>query len=97
MNRFRLFFSSLWGFLQPFVAIFLSKAGPLLASAAVAAVRAVGESMSGSSGSEKRDAAFAAIEADLKRQGVSIGAEVTASMINAAIEAAVQKVKADGR
>jgi len=95
MSRFKLFFSGLWSFLQPFIAIFLSKAGPLLASAALAAVKATADSMSGASGADKRDAAFKAIEADLMRQGVAIGAEVTSSMINAAIEAAVQKVKRD--
>lgn len=95
MSRFKLFFSSVWGFLQPFVALFLTKAGPLLAAAAISAVKVTAASLQEADGAQKREHAFNLIMDDLKRQGVAMGAEVTTSMVNAAIEVAVQKVKAD--
>ena len=87
--------SSIWGFVEPFVKIFLSKAGPVLASAAMQAVQATAVSLAAKDGSTKRDNAYQLIVEDLKTQGLSIGVDVTTSMINAAIEAAVQKLKAD--
>ncbi len=88
-------FKGVGGFLLPFVKMFVSASGPVLAAAAHSAVRAVEESAI-SGGDAKRKEAFRRIENDLKRQGIAIGADVTASMINAAIEAAVQKI-AHGR
>lgn len=87
----KLYSSSVWGFVRPFVRMFLSKAGPILAKAALAAVRA--QVNSSKTGSDKRDAAFNAIATELKQQGITIGVEVSTYMINAAIEAAVAKVK----
>jgi hypothetical protein len=92
-ERIKLVFSGMWGFIGPFVKMFLSKAGPVLAAAALAAVKATAEHMTKSSGAEKRDAAYDAIVTDLRKQGINIGVDVTTSMINAAIEVAVQKLK----
>ena len=94
-EKVKLLASSVWDFIAPFVKIFLTKAGQLLAKSAIMAVQAVAISMEEASGSDKRDAAFGLIVDDLKRQGVVIGAEITTSLINAAIEAAVQKLKAN--
>lgn len=95
MNRFRLLFSSLWVFLQPFVNVFLAEFGPALAKSALAAVKIAAANLSAMPGAVKREHAYDLIVADLKAQGIRLGAEVTASMINAALEAAVQKVKFD--
>lgn len=81
--------SSIGNFLLPFVKIFLSSLGPVVAKAAMAAVTTTAESLKGATGAEKRDAAYKLIVDELKQQGVT----VAESMINAAIEAAVQKLK----
>lgn len=97
LERLKLITSSLWSFIAPFVRIFLSSAGPVLASAAMKAVQAAAHYYAGESGATKRDEAFKMIVSDLQRQGVEIGVQVTTSMINAAIEAAVAKLKAEAR
>jgi len=81
--------SAVADFLLPFVKIFLSSIGPVVAKAAMAAVTTTAESLKGATGAEKRDAAYKLIVGELKQQGVT----VAESMINAAIEAAVQKLK----
>lgn len=88
--------SSIWEFVEPFVKIFLTKAGPLLAAAATQAVTSAALQLTDAEGSNKKEYAFALIVEDLKRQGIVLGAEVSTSMVNAAIEAAVAKLKAEG-
>lgn len=95
MTRFKLLFSSLWAFLQPFVNVFLSEFGPVLAKSALAAVKITAANLATEPGAVKRENAYAMIVSDLKRQGIQLGAQITSSMINAALEAAVQKLKAD--
>lgn len=94
MNRFKLLFSSLWTFLQPFIAIFLSEIGPALVKSATEAVKLAAANLAAEPGSVKRGAAYDMIVADLRAQGIQLGAQVTTSMINAAIEAAVAAFKA---
>lgn len=91
--RIKLVFSSIWTFLEPFVKLFVSSAGQILSSVALDAVKMVAAdpSMLKSGGLEKRQAAFNIIVASLKAKGI----EASTSIINAAIEAAVQKVKGD--
>jgi hypothetical protein len=95
-EKLKLVFSNIWDFIAPFVKIFLTSAGNILAASALTAVKAVAESMMGSDGDTKRKAAFDVIVRDLKSQGLTLGVQVTTSMIYAAIEAAVQRVKAEG-
>ena len=93
-DRVKLITSSVWTFLRPMVLLFLSQSGQILANAAMSAVAATAESYgAGANGSDKRDAAYRLIVADLQRQGIQLGA----SAINMAIEAAVQKLKTDAR
>lgn len=96
MTRFKLLLSSLWGFLQPFVAIFLSEIGPVLAHSATEAVKLAAANLANEPGAVKRGAAFDMIVADLRHQGIELGVQVSTSMINAAIEAAVLGLKAKG-
>lgn len=79
--------SKMWIFLRPFIIILLSQVGPLLAEAAMAAVTVAADI--NVSDSEKREKAYELIAEDLRSKGVI----VTASVINMAIEAAVQKLK----
>jgi len=95
MTWLKLIFSSIGGFLKPFLGMFLSEIGPILAASATAAVQAVALNATGGSDDEKRAQAQQLIISQLRQRGIEIGAGVTISMINAAIEAAVQKVKAD--
>jgi hypothetical protein len=88
-------FSGIWDFLGPFVGVFLSKAGTALAQSAIQAVKVVAETAGQADGAEKREAAFGLIVNDLEKKGIEIGADVTSSMINAAIEVAVQKIKVE--
>lgn len=93
-EKVKLLASHIWDFIEPFIDVFLSEVGPILAKAAMSAVQATAANMSGASGADKRNAAYSAIVEDLKQQGIQIGTQVTTSMINAALEAAVQKFKA---
>ena len=94
-ERLKLVFSKIWEFLAPFVKIFLSSAGQILGSVALQAVRNIAQDTTLVTDSDKRGAAFDAIVVDLKGKGIELGLQVTTSMINAAIEAAVQKLKTE--
>lgn len=85
----KLWLGKTWGFLKPILMVFLSQAGKLLAASALRAVKIVAESYGAKDGAEKRKAAFDLIYDDLRQQGVTLGA----SVINMAIEVAVQKLK----
>ncbi|TLM66011.1 MAG: hypothetical protein FDZ69_07460 [Deltaproteobacteria bacterium] len=85
------FFSSAGKFLVPFVASFFTAMGPILAQAAVGAVTAVAKTHGDKDGDAKRKAAFDMIEADLKAKAITVGVDVSAQMINRAIEAALAK------
>ncbi len=85
-----------WNFLVPFIQMFLTSAGVALANAAMQAVAAVAADNTILANEDKRKAAFDRIVADLTASGIRIGVEVTTSMINGAIEAAVRNQKATG-
>jgi hypothetical protein len=90
-ERLKVLFSDVWGFLAPFLRLFLTDAGRLLASSAMEVVTEIAETMLDKDGEEKRRAAFIRISDDLRSGGIRLGA----SVINAAIEAAVQRLRAD--
>ena len=94
-ERLKLVFSKIWDFIAPFVKIFLSSAGQILGAVALQVVRNIAQDTTLVTDSDKRSAAFDAIVVDLKGKGIELGLQVTTSMINAAIEAAVQKLKAE--
>lgn len=87
----KMWLGKVWEFLKPMLTVFLSQAGQILAAAALRAVKAVAENYGKEDGAVKRDAAFVMIREDLRAQGITLGA----SVINMAIETAVQKLKAD--
>jgi hypothetical protein len=91
----KLYLGKMWFFLKPFLAIFLSKTGNILAAAAIDAVKTVASSYGMKDGDEKRKIAFQLIESDMKMKGVQMGIDITTSMIFAAIEAAVQYTKVE--
>jgi len=82
-------FSKVWDFLQPFLKNFLSEAGALLAETALEVIATLQDEMTGSTGEEKRQEAFKRITASLQSKGITLAA----SVINSAIEVAVQKIK----
>lgn len=92
MERLRFIMSQIWDFLRPFILQMMSQAGQVLAQSAMAAVAAVAVSMQEADGEAKRRQAFDLIQADLTKAGI----QIAASTINAAIEAAVVKMKAGG-
>jgi hypothetical protein len=96
-EKFKLITSSIWNFLRPLIVLFLSEIGPILAKAAAAAVRSAAEARADQPGIVKREYARSIIVADLQRQGIEIGANLTESAVNAAIEAAVLGLKAEGK
>lgn len=79
--------SSMWTFLRPLIRQFLTAVGPLLATAAQSAVAVAGAKAISST--EKRDFAFKQIVVALEMQGLEMGKDFSARMVNAAIEAAV--------
>lgn len=94
MDRIKVIFTWVWAFIKPFVKQLMSKVGPILAQAALAAVKATAANMAGASNDQKRDAAYALIVSELKTQGINVGVDVGVSMVNAALEMAVQQLKA---
>lgn len=91
IERIKFLASGMWDFLRPLIRVFLSSIGPILAQAASAAVQVA--AAKAISSTEKKDSAYSAIVVDLEKQGFKYGADFTASMVNAAIEAAVQGLK----
>jgi hypothetical protein len=83
--------SGMWDFLRPLIRVFLSAIGPVLAQAASTAVQVAATKAITSA--EKKDNAYSAIVVELEKQGFRYGADFSASMVNAAIEAAVQGLK----
>jgi len=88
LEKLRFLASSAWTFLLPFIKILLAQGGRLLMDAALEAVQAT-STMPKATGSQKRDAAFVIIKSRLSSAGV----ELTANVINLAIEAAVAKIR----
>jgi hypothetical protein len=79
--------SSLWSFFRPLIRQFLTTIGPFLAAAATAAVQAAASKAISSTG--KKDFAYKQIVLELESMGFQMGADFSARMVNAAIEAAV--------
>jgi len=79
--------SSLWDFFRPMIRQFLTMIGPLLATAAQAAVAAA--AAKAISSTEKKDFAYKQIVLAMEMQGMELGKDFTGRMVNAAIEAAV--------
>jgi len=92
-EKMKLAMTSIFDFCLPFLRQMARDAGPILAKAALAAVKIVAANYSGASSSEKRDAALQLITRDLQKQGIIVGVNVGTSLVNAAIEMAVQKIK----
>jgi len=87
MDKIKFIMSQMWFFLLPFIKILLGQAGTALAKAAMSAVQAAAKGQMADE--ERRRLAFKTITVDLQRQGI----EMATSAINAAIEAAVLKMK----
>jgi CTP synthase (UTP-ammonia lyase) len=93
LDSIKFFFSWLWDFIHPFISQMLSQIGPILAKAAMDAVIATEQNMTGATGADKRNDAYNAILASLESQGLKIGIDVSVSLINSALEMAVQKLQ----
>lgn len=83
----KLFMGGIWGYIKPLVVSFLGATGKIVLDIAMGTVKDLANADLTSS--EKREVAFDRIEKDLKQKGV----EAKASLINAAIEIAVQNLK----
>lgn len=82
-------FGEVWDFLYPFIQLFMSEMGQAVAAAAMVAVTECAATMGEADGQEKRKAAYDKMVAILAAKGITVGA----SVIYAAIEAAVQNLK----
>lgn len=92
-EKMKLVASGIFDFCLPFLRQLAKDSGPILAKAALAAVKIVAENYRGASSSQKRDAALDIIRHDLKKQGIVIGIDIGTSLVNAAVEVAYQKLK----
>lgn len=90
-NKVKIIMTDAWVFIEPFVKLFVSQSGKIVLQSAVSAVQIVADTMNDADGNKKREKAFELIVEDLKRAEVEIGT----SIINSAIEVAVQKIKND--
>jgi len=93
MDKLKIIFSWVWGFVAPFLKQMLSQYGPILAAAALEAVKITANNMSGATDAQKRDYAYGLIVQNLKAKGVEVGVNVGTAMVNAALEMAVLKLK----
>ena len=83
----KIFMSSIWVYLKPLVLQFMNKTGQLALNIAIDVVKDL--SAEDLTSSEKREVAFGKIKGKLKDQGI----EARDSIINSAIEIAVQNIK----
>ena len=88
-EKMKIVFSNIWDFLAPFVKIFLSSAGVILAEVAIKTVTEIALTMGDADGEAKRKEALSRIQVELIGKGIVLGV----SVINSAIEMAVQKIK----
>lgn len=88
-EKLQLLWSDVWDIIAPFVRLFLTKSGQALAEIALSAVVKVASDPSILTGEAKRNKAFNMILVELKARGITIAT----SVINTAIEVAVQKMK----
>lgn len=93
MDKLKIIFSWIWGFVAPFLKALLNQYGPILAAAALEAVKITANNMRGATDAEKRDYAYRLIVQNLKDKGVEVGVNVGTATVNAAIEMAVLKLK----
>lgn len=82
-------FGAVGEFLKPILIMFLSKAGSSLAAIALTVVADIAADKTNITNDDKRKAAFDKIKEQLISQGISVGT----SVINTAIEIALQKIK----
>lgn len=92
MTRLKVIFSWIWAFIMPFVIQLGTAIGPILAKAAMDAVKLAAD-QSAMSNNEKREYAYWLIAEELKTSSIVAGRDIATSMINAAIEMAVVKMK----
>lgn len=88
-EKVKLVLSDIWEFLEPFVLIFLTESGQIVAEVAFKVVVEIALTMGDADGETKRKAAYQIIVDELSDRGLTLGV----SVINAAIEAAVQRLK----
>lgn len=93
-EKFDTMFSGLWDFISPLIKVFLTETGNQLKDIALQVVMDIAKDppMVNSGGLAKRQAAFDKIQSTLQARGL----QVATSVINAAIEASVQKIASEG-
>lgn len=89
LDRIKFFMSEIWTFLQPFVKQLMTNSGKALATIALNVVKDIANTMGEADGEAKRAAAVKQIKHQLAEAGLAIAT----STINAALEAAVLKLK----
>ena len=89
MDKLKFLLSSAWEFLLPLIKVLMTDAGAVLSKAASDAVSIVAVTCTDKTGAEKREIAFKSIVTTLAAAGIVL----SKSFINAALEAAVVKLK----
>jgi len=90
-EKLKLIMTQVFDFLLPFISRFLTEAGQFALMAAFKYVPVIAMTMTGKDGDEKRKEVFRLIMEEAKAKGI----ELSTSLVNAAIEAAVAKFKKD--
>jgi len=89
MDKVKFLMSSIWEFLLPLIRVLMTNGGEVLAKAASDSVRIVAVTCTDKTGAEKREVAFKMILATLTAAGITL----SKTFVNAALEAAVVKMK----
>jgi len=92
-DKMKLMFSAIWALVLPLLKTFSSKVGKIVLQEAITVCGQIATTMLAANGPDKKKAAFKIIVADLKSKGIQ---QVEDSLINAAIETAVQYLKEKG-
>ena len=95
MLKFKFLWSWVWAFLKPIIALLLSELGRALADAARAAVLSTEKLPPSVSNDQRRKVAYDLVVKDMENIGHTVGTKITVSMIYAAIELALQAIKAE--
>lgn len=96
ITKLKFIWSWVWPLLRPIVIFFLSELGKDLAAAAAAGVRKAAGLPEGTTNLERHKVAYNIVVRDMKAVGQTLGedgAKLTESMINTAIEVALQNLK----
>lgn len=95
MEKFKFIMSGLWSFLAPLIVALFTSVGQALVVSVAEAVKVGASLPAGTKSDDRYEAAFNFVKEDMANKNYILGTDFAVSLTNAAIEAAVVKLKAE--